>query len=180
MISDSELLSYHRARAEDLETLRRLERAAIATLQLRTGKYLGPVAAVTEYLNWRGWPMQLANEPVGAITTFKSWDGSAFTTVDASSYYVQGAFIHFNFRVASWTPLTMPTRYQVVYQAGYTLPNADDPDVWLAPEDIQQAVLLLTGDWFENREAVVVGASHSGELPNAVTALISGHIRAAF
>lgn len=70
----------------------------------------------------------------------------------------------------------MPTRYRVTYDTGY---ESLDDDEWNAPEDIKQAVLIAVGHWFENREAVVVGATSTGELPLAFSYLIDGHIRAA-
>ena len=42
----------------------------------------------------------------------------------------------------------------VVYVAGYSLPT-DSPD--LIPTPIKQAVLLMVGDMYENREETVVG-----------------------
>lgn len=178
MLSDEDLRLWIKpVEDEEIETLRRLEKAAIAHIQKKTGRYFGPVAVVTEYLNWRGWPMQLANVPL-SLTTFKSWSGSAWTTVDATSYYLQGSFIFWNSRTApAWSPLTMPTRYEVVYQAGYA--QLEDPNATAAPDDVQQAVLLLVGHWYENREAVVVGDSATDELPLAVSALLDGHVKVA-
>lgn len=176
MISDAVLLEYIRpSTSADLPTLRRLEKAAIAMIEQKTGRYFGVTATITETLLWRGWPMMLAN-PTTSLTTFTSWDGTAFTAVDASSYSYAAPFIYFNAVRSSWTPLSMPSRYVVTYTAGYAV--GATADEWAAPEDIKQAVLLLVGHWFENREAVVVGASSSGELPLAVSALLDGHVRA--
>jgi uncharacterized phiE125 gp8 family phage protein len=172
VISDAQLIAHTRAHEDEIEKLRSLEKAAIAHLQKRTGRYFGPVDEVTEYVQWRGWPMQLANEPVGDLTSFKSWDGSAFSDVDTSSYYVQGQYIYWN--TTNWSPLTMPSRYEVVYNAGFE--TLDDPNETDAPDDIKQAVLLLVGHWNENREAVVVDGG-STPLDFAVDALISPHER---
>lgn len=173
MISDAQLLAHTRAESTETAYLRTLEKAAIAAVQQRTGRYYGAVAAITEYVEWKGGPIQLANVPL-SLTTFKSWDGSAFSTVDASTYNRQGAFIYWNSSPV-YSLLTMPRRYEAVYQAGYTATG----DVWAAPEDIQQAVLLCVGNWFENREAVVVGDSATPELPLAVTWLLDPHVRVA-
>lgn len=176
MISDTELLAYIRpASVEDIDVLRRLEKAAVAMIQKRTGRFFGVSGVVTEELQWRGWPMALSASPT-ALTTFQSWDGSAWAAVDASTYYLSGSFIYLQAGNSSWTPLSMPTRYKVTYTGGYTDLGGEE---WEAPEDIKQAVIMLVGHWFENREAVVVGASSSGELPMAVSALIDGHIRVA-
>jgi uncharacterized phiE125 gp8 family phage protein len=175
MISDADLLAHTRAESTETAYLRKLEKAAIEAIQQRTGRYYGATATLTEYLTWRGWPMRVANEPA-TLATFQSWDGTAWQTVDASTYYLQGPFIFWNSQTApTWSPLTMPARYRVTYAAGYTAAG----DVWAAPVDIQQAVLLLVGHWFENREAVVVGESGTAELPLAVSALLDPHTRVA-
>lgn len=172
MISDALLIAQVNGEPEDLTTLRRLEIAAIETIQVRTGRYYGTVAAITEYLNWRGWPMQLANVPI-SLTTFKSWDGSAWSAVASTSYYLQGSFIYWNSRnIPAWSPLTMPTRYEAVYQAGYTV--SADPLVWPAPADVQQAVCLLVGHWFRNREG-----EYTEEVERALTSILSGRTKVA-
>lgn len=179
MISDADLLAYIRpATTDDLPTLRRLEKAAIAFIEKKTGRYFGVAGEITESLQWRGWPMRLANEPLDGITTFESWDGSAFSSVDSTSYYFDYPFIFLQSSRSTWTPLTMPARYQATYDAGYSS-TGDDENETTAPEDVKQAVLLLVGHWFENREAVVVGDSATGELPLAVSALLNGHTRVA-
>jgi uncharacterized phiE125 gp8 family phage protein len=175
VISDEVLLSYLVAHDDDIETLRRLEKAAIGHIQNKTGEYHGVIAAQTDELLWRGWPMQLKSTPVGALTSFKSWDGSAFTAVDATSYYLSGRFIYWNTRMAPrWSPLTMPYRYQAVYNAGYT--QLEDPNDTDAPEEVKQAVLLLVGHWYENREAAVAGVTTEA-IEMGVDALLSGHTR---
>lgn len=174
MISNEELLAHTRADESEIENLRRLEKAAIAFIENRTGRYLGPEAEVVEIVRWRGWPLALANEPIdGTITSLESWNGSAFTTESSTSYYVFGSFIFGESN--AYTSLTAPSRFRVTYNAGFT--QLDDPDSTDAPEDIKQAVLLLVGHWYENREAVVVGDSATDELPMAVSALIDPHSR---
>lgn len=44
------------------------------------------------------------------------------------------------------------------------------------PAELLQAVLLLVGQWFENREAVIVG-NIVNDLPNGVYALLANHRR---
>jgi uncharacterized phiE125 gp8 family phage protein len=169
MISDALLIAQVNGETEDTATLRKMEQDAIAAIEVRTGRYYGTVAARTEYINWRGGPLQLSNVPI-SLTSLKSWDGSAFQTVDSTSYYLEGAFIHWN-TTQTWTPI----RYQVIYQAGYTV-DALDANVWPAPRDIQRAVLLTVGHWFRNREGVGEGQS---ELPLAVTWLLDPNVKVA-
>lgn len=176
MISDRDLIAHTRALDEDIETLRRLEKAAIAYIQNRTGRYFGVEAEIEEVVRWRGWPLSLANEPIdGEITSLESWDGSAYTAMDSTSYYVFGSHI-FGEGTTSWTPLTAPNRFRVTYQAGYA--QLEDENEWDAPEDVKQAVLLLVGHWFENREAVVVDGK-GDQMDLTIDALLGAHTRIA-
>lgn len=149
MISDADLLLWTRAESADLPTLRRLEKAAIAYIEGRTGRYYGIEDEIVENLTWQGWPLALANEPAGGEITLESLSSGAYTEVDAASYSVVGRFIFWE-TSQGYSPLTMPSRYRATYDAGYT----GTGDVWAAPQDIQQAVLLLVSHWNENREAV--------------------------
>lgn len=57
---------------------------------------------------------------------------------------------------------TWPTTYGVInavrirYRAGYSSPD-DSPNDRPIPEVIKRAMLLLVGNWYENREATVIG-----------------------
>jgi hypothetical protein len=174
MISTADLQDWMKADDADAPVLRQLEEAAVAAIQELTGRYYGVTSAITEVIRFRGFPLSLANDPIGGvITTLEQWDGSAWSTVDAASYSVWGSFI---FAEGNWNPLSL-TRFRATYQAGYTV-NPLDADVWPAPADIQQAVKLLVGHWFENRESVVVGTS-GFEVPQSVQMLVSSHTRVA-
>lgn len=59
---------------------------------------------------------------------------------------------------------------RVVYTAGY--PPVGDPSVSTVPPAIKQAILLLIGHWYRNRESVVTGTIATS-LPLAVEALLS-------
>lgn len=63
-----------------------------------------------------------------------------------------------------------PGAVRVTYTAGYTLPG-DSPQVYPLPAAIRSAMLLMIGNWYENREAVVVGATVA-ELPLGVQSLL--------
>ncbi len=174
MISDDDLKLWIKpVEDEELEILRRLERAAVATCQKITGRYLGPVATIIETVTWRGWPLSLGSEPVGGVvTSVEEWSSGAWSVASASGYSVHGSFVHSE--STAYTAATNPVRYRVTYQAGYA--QLDDPNAWSAPEDIQQAVLLLVGHWYENRETVNVG-NITSELPLTTHALLSNHAR---
>jgi len=183
MISDAELLDWMKADAADTATLRALEQAAIKAIQQQTGRYWGATATQTEIVRFRGivpgswWPLVLKSDPIGGvITSLEQWDGSAWALVDATNYYVDGSLIWPN---ASYTwPASylmypyVQVRFRVIYSAGYTAAG----DVWPAPEDIQQAVKLLVGAWYENRESVVVGTT-AAEVPMSVQMLLAAQTR---
>ena len=159
MISDAVLLDWMKADAADTATLRLLEQAAIKAVQKQTGRYWGATATQTEIIRFKSWPLPLKNDPIGgAITSLEQWDGAAWALVAASNYYVDGSFIWPN-ATYTWPPSYLyplsPLRFRVIYQAGYTATG----DVWPAPDDIQMAVKLLVGHWFENRESVVIGTT---------------------
>jgi uncharacterized phiE125 gp8 family phage protein len=60
---------------------------------------------------------------------------------------------------------------RIVYVAGYP-DTGDDPPASTVPQAIKQAVLLLIGHWYRNRETVVVGETAT-DMPMAVEALLS-------
>jgi len=179
MISTADLQDWMKADDVDAPVLRRLEESAIQAIQKLTGRYYGVTSTLTEITRFRGWPLSLASDPIGGvITSLEQWDGSAWALVAASNYYVDGAFIWANASY-TWPPSYlypyMPLRFRAIYQGGYTV-DALDADVWPAPADIQQAVKLLVGSWFENRESVVVGTS-GFEVPQSVQMLLSAQTR---
>lgn len=172
MISTADLQDWLKADDADAPVLRSLEEAAVKAIEAMTGRYYGVTAAVTEIIRFRGFPLTLANEPIGGVlTTLEKWDGSAWVAVTSDTYSVWGSFV---FSEGSWETLSL-TRFRAVYQAGYTV-DALDADVWDAPADIKLAVKLLVGHYFENRESVVVGTTAS-EVPMSVQMLVSSHAR---
>ena len=180
MISTADLQDWMKADDVDAPVLRSLEESAIQAIQELTGRYYGVTATLTEIIRFKGWPLQLKNDPIGgAITSLEQWDGSAWSLVAATNYYVDGSFIYQNASYI-WPPsyyLYPPQvlRFRAIYQAGYTV-SGTDADVWPAPADIQMAVKLLVGNWFENREAVVIGTITT-ELELAVKMLLASQTR---
>lgn len=174
MISTADLQDWMKADDADAPVLRSLEEAAVKAIEQITGRYYGVEDEIIETIRFRGFPIPLANDPLlGVITLLEQWDGSAWSTVDATSYYVWGSFI---FSEGSWNTLSL-TRFRVTYDAGYTV-DPSDADVWDAPADVKQAVKHLVGNWFENREAVVIGTITS-DVKLTVEMLLAPHIRVA-
>lgn len=175
MISDATLLDWMKADAADTATLRLLEQAAIKAIQKQTGRYWGATATITETVRFKSWPIVLANEPTaGAITSLSQWSGAVWEVVTASDYYVDGTLIwpnsSYTFPNTFGNPFT--PLFKVIYPAGY----AATGDVWAAPEDIQMAVKLLVGHWYENRESVVIGTS-SAEIQQSLDWLLDAQRR---
>lgn len=71
----------------------------------------------------------------------------------------------------SWPAVgSSPEAVRVRYTAGY--PDVGDPPASTVPAAIKQAILLLVGHWYENRESVVTGTIAT-TLPLAAEALLS-------
>lgn len=166
MISTADLQDWMKADDIDAPVLRRLEEAAVQTVQQITGRYYGVTSAITEVILFRGFPLTLANEPIGgALTTLEQWTGSAWSAVVATSYSVWNSFV---FSEGVWNSLSV-TRFRATYNAGYTV-DPNDADVWPAPADIQQAVKALVAYWFEHRE-------EEGQVPEGIRELLSTNRR---
>lgn len=176
MISTADLQDWMKADGADAPMLRILEEAAVKAAERITGRYLGVEAAQIEIIRFKNWPLTLKNDPVGGvITSLSQWDGSTYALVDAANYYVDGSFIYSNASFVYPPIIPDPQRFQVVYQAGYTV-DAGDADVWAAPEDIRMAVMLMVGHWHENRESVIVG-TNAIEVPLTSRALLDNYTR---
>jgi uncharacterized phiE125 gp8 family phage protein len=176
MISVYELREWLRAEPEQDGEIADLLRAATAVVHLRTGRYFGPVAEITETVYWNGGYVQLSNEPLtapsGEDVILEEWDGTAWVDVDATTYYRDGAFIRSN-NDASWGADRMG-QFRATYYAGHEVDDIDE-DVWEAPEDVKQAVRMLVTHWFENRG--VVSDAAANEIPLGVDMILSAHAR---
>lgn len=111
--------------------------------------------------------IRIPNPPLQSVTTLKYYDSEGtLATWDASNYRVlagtPGSIVPvYN---EDWPTIReQPEAVVVRYVAGY----GDAEDV---PQSLKQAVLLLVGHWYENREAANVNAAAT-ELPLAVKAL---------
>lgn len=172
MISTADLQDWMKADDADAPVLRSLEEAAVKAIEQMTGRYYGVEDTITEVIRFRGFPLTLANDPIGGVlTTLEQWDGTSWTTVTTDKYSLWGSFV---MSEGAWETLSL-TKFRATYQAGYTV-DPLDADVWDAPRDIKQAVMLLVGSWFENREATVTGTINT-ELDLGVKMLLAPHIR---
>ena len=136
-------------------------------------------ALVTQ--TWRfsleAWPetdtIELPRAPLQSVTTFSytDEDGNSTTLVEGTDYEVDaesepGKVVLAANQSWPWVDLHPKTPIQITYVAGY----GDASDV---PQRWKQAVLLLVGHWYENRELAVVSGAVPKEIPFAVESLIN-------
>ena len=123
------------------------------------------------------WPevIQLPRAPAQSITSISYVDTAGATQVLASNQYV-AALKRYVPTIApaygiAWPAVRDQTDAVTVrYVAGFGATPSD------TPEALRQALLLLVGHWYENREAVVVGTSVV-DMPKAVDALVAPYRR---
>lgn len=117
--------------------------------------------------------MRLAVWPVGEISSITYFDAENVSqTLDASIYMnledARGAFVTLKPDQVWPSSYRRPDAVSVTFVAGT---EADE-----VPAAIKVAILMLAANWFENREAVVTGAS-AAPLPMGVSALIAPYRR---
>lgn len=119
--------------------------------------------------------------PLGPVieASTVTWRNSAgqIATVAISNYSLRTdaggrSVVRFKDSYALPTDLHEVAAISVTYRAGYeTTPGDGESDpVSSVPAPIKAAILLLVGNWFENRESVTAGSM--SELPMAVNALL--------
>lgn len=107
--------------------------------------------------------IELPRPPLVSITSIKYTDDAGTeTTMSATNYLADkvGGRVAIK-EIPSFTP-ALVNPIKITYSAGYTT----------APKLLRQAMLLLIGHWYSNREAVVVGAFASVEVKMAVDAML--------
>jgi uncharacterized phiE125 gp8 family phage protein len=134
-----------------------------------TGQALVRRGFVQEFTTF-GLALELAKRPLGDVTAVAYTDQAGLTR-DYSDFVVQfdrGRV--FPARDGWWPTLGRYGSIQVAYTAGY-----DEGGV---PEPLTQAMLLLIGHWYANREGTVTGTGAAAiELPIGVQDLCSPYRR---
>lgn len=109
--------------------------------------------------------------PAATVASIK-WmasDGVTLTTISASNYQLQadalGSFVRFKDAYGYPSDLAETQSVRVEFTAGYGAAAA-------VPAAIKQAILLMVGHWYANREAVNVG-NITSELPLGANALLA-------
>lgn len=120
-----------------------------------------------EYFPWDNRRIVIPNPPLQSVTTLKYYDGEGtLQTWDSANYRVltgtPGQIVPaYN---VDWPSIRdMPEAVVIRYVAGYGVAAN-------VPQSLKQAILLLVGHWYENREAANINAAAT-ELPLAVQAL---------
>jgi len=150
--------------------LRLYAKAARQAVEEYTGRQLMPA---TWELALDGFPdceIYLPKPPLTSVTSVKYYDGDgALQTLDAADYEVSTT--QALGRVAPVYGVTWPDtdvgldKVKVRYAAGYA-------DAATVPAALKEAILLLTGDWYANRENVVSGTTVA-KFPYAVEWLLA-------
>lgn len=171
MILIADLVAALNAEPSDEPYLAQLLAAAVEYINEPGGRYFGPLKEITDARVVVGSVVSLSNEPVGGVIDVTRWSGSAWDPVDTSGYVLDGRLVY-------TTNLSNNAHIRVTYVAGYALDGSDEYDTepaaeatWAAPEDIKQAVRMLVGHWFLNRESAVV-ATVSVEVAQGVSMIL--------
>lgn len=149
MITLEELIDWLKAEEEDSDLIEDLLEAAVAHVENETGMRFGTSGEVTETITWGGWPLALRGTvDTEADFTLERWTGETWETLEASAYYVDGAFVR---PTGTFSPLLTqhPIRYRATYTTGYV--------EGLQPAPVRLAVRMLVAHWYENRGFVLVG-----------------------
>ncbi|MDB4312003.1 head-tail connector protein [bacterium] len=117
--------------------------------------------------------MQLPLGPVQSISSIKYYDTaspSVLQTLSSSVYSLQKDCVYKN-EGASWESVAnRPDAVQITYMAGYSDLASPEDTVGNTPQAISVALLLLVGDYYENREGQS-GSRQLVENPTVMTLL---------
>lgn len=170
-VSIAEAKAHLRVDSTDEDTL--IEGLVAAAVSHLDGQGVLGRAMITQ--SWATWVRNspgVVTLPVGpfqSLTSVEYYDSeNALQTSDVANYEVRlaGDFVTVQPKSGFAWPgaYSRPDAIKITYVAGYGDAASD------VPQSIRQAILLLVGHWYENREAVTEGAFK--ELPMAVDALI--------
>lgn len=121
--------------------------------------------------------LRLPLGPVASITSVTSRNTAGqLATVNGDNYALKtdalGSYVRFKNDYTFPTDLNETSAVSVTYVAGSAVADV--------PAALKQAILLLVGLWFENRESTIIGNVAAVHLPVAVDALIAPYRRVGF
>jgi len=155
--------------------------AAIALLDGHTGTLRRALIEQTWQQDFAAFPVCELRLPLGDLISVSSvtyYDNNNAQQTLATSVYAafsnpQGPFLKLKPEQSWPSSYSRDDAVRVTWKAGFG-DAADD-----VPADIRQAMLMLVGHWFENREAVVIGEIPA-TLQLAFDALTRRHSRVGF
>ena len=152
---------------EDITVLQPLITAAREFCENRTGLSLAQ-KTIEAYPSAFASELSLPRPPVVSVESITYTDGDGRTnTLDPSKYAVDTITGRVVFLEIPDCELSKVNPIKITYTAGSCN----------IPMTIRQAMLLLIGHWYTNREAVVVGAVASADVSLTVNALLNQHKR---
>jgi uncharacterized phiE125 gp8 family phage protein len=124
---------------------------------------------------WDTWPqrLRLPHGPLQSVTgVYYTPEGGAEQTYSAANYLVDiynipGEVVILRTAQLPTASLQERNGVRVRFVCGYGLAAA-------VPQRYKQAILLLVGHYYENRESVIVGQASVSQLPQGVAALLRG------
>lgn len=140
-------------------------------------RYIAEQTVEARFSGWpmcQPWGMRLpGSDPARSVVVKYIDQDGAEQTADPVTYQI--GWTAPSYVVNAWGVRWPYLRYEpdnvrITYVAGYTLPGAS-PQTYPLPAAIKQAMLLLIGNMYENREANVIGAAVA-ELPLGVQYLL--------
>jgi len=105
-------------------------------------------------LAWFADEVWLPHGPVRSISSVKYYDNASPETLQtwaSTNYTLHNDILYRNDGVSYPTIGSQPDNVQITYVAGW-----DDDSPQVLPEAVRQAILMLVGDMYENREAQVL------------------------
>lgn len=151
--------------------------AFVSAATAHAEQYMRRALISRTYRYWLdGWPSDgviwLPMPPLRSVSSITYYDeDDADYTLATSEYYVDAVSMPGRVmlrRDGSWPSVTLRVAngVAVLFEAGYGTAASD------VPEDVRNAIRLLVGHFYENREAVVSTGAVPKELPFAVRALL--------
>lgn len=123
--------------------------------------------------------LRLPLRPITSITSLKYYDSSNVQqTWGASNYRLLTDYLspYVTYAVNGSWPTSLVSREDAVsitFKSGYA-------DAASVPTAIKQALLLIIGDWYENRENLILGPSATIKIPVAAEHLLAPHKAGSF